>query len=65
MPNALDQDDVFYFDEEELKDLQKMTDEEFFDLVEQLEKQEKTNDLIKKIIKEKRNGNNWYQNILR
>ena len=58
MPNALDQDDVFYFDEEELKDLQKMTDEEFFDLVEQLEKQEKTNDLIKKIIKEKRNGNN-------
>ena len=58
MTNLLDQNDVMHFGDEELEDLQKMTDEEFFDLVEQLEKQEKTNALIKKIIEEKQNANN-------
>ena len=57
MPNLLDQDEVFDFDDEETEDLQKMTDEEYFDFLEQEKKKEKVNDLIKKIIQEKQ-GNN-------
>lgn len=57
MPNLLDQDEVFDFDDKETEDLQKMTDEEYFDFLEQEKKKEKVNDLIKKIIQEKQ-GNN-------
>ena len=58
MPNALDQDDVFYFDEEELEDLQKITDEDFFDFLEQENRKQKVNELIKKIIEDKKEDNN-------
>ena len=58
MQNLLDQDDVFDC-EEEVEDLQKMTDEEYFDFLEKEKKKEKINDLIKKIIEDKKQGNNW------
>lgn len=65
MPNLFDQDDVLDFDNKELEDLQKITDEDFFDLADEFEKREKIAELIKKIIEEKQKGNNWYNNILR
>lgn len=58
MPNLFDQDDVLDFDNKEFEDLQKITDEDFFDLADEFENKEKIAELIKKIIEEKQKGNN-------